>query len=66
MSEIVIKLRKTADAVDVTEPTYMNLGGHNVCEEIRKLKTEFRNILRVLADAIEAEAEQSGKKETGT
>ena len=41
-------LMEIADDIEERMPEYMDLGGHKVCAEIRKLKGQFRELLNML------------------
>ena len=41
-------LMEIADDIEARMPEYMDLGGHKVCAEIRKLKEQFRELLNIL------------------
>lgn len=53
------RLKDIADEIEPRLPTHMDLGGSNLALEIRQLKEDFREVLRVL---IEGAPPAKGKK----
>ena len=57
----VKELIEIADDIEARTPEYMDLGGHKVCGEIRKIKEQFRELLNILI----VDQESKNKKRKG-
>ena len=53
-------LMEIADDIEARIPEYMDLGGHKVCAEIRKIKEQFRELLNILI--VDQESKNKKKK----
>ena len=54
-------LMEMADDIESRMPEFLDLGGHKVCAEIRKLKEQFRELLNMLI----VDQEEKNKKKKG-
>lgn len=50
----VQRLKEIIGEVDIKLPTHFDIGGHKVCEEIRKLKVHFKEALDIIVKDGEA------------
>ena len=57
----VKELMEIADGIEARTPEYLDIGGHKVCADIRKLKEQFRHLLDMLI-VDQEEKNSKGKK----